>query len=182
MKKMILVFMLPVFLVGCAQSDRPKDAVIKINDYMISKAEFIREFKDSSFAGVDSPQSRKAFLDNLIDRVLILQDAQKNNLDNDPRFLKMVENFWMQSLLRLALERKSKEIIGASFVSDREVEKAYQGMLKDGKAARPYEMMYQEIKRDLTKLKETRMMSQWLTQLHKDADIQVNKDLLPKDK
>jgi hypothetical protein len=182
MKKMILVFMLPAFLLGCAQSNKPKDAVIKINNYEISKAELNRQFKDSSFARLDTPQSRKDFLDNLIDRVLILQDAQKNNLDNDPRFLKMVENFWMQSLLRLALERKSKEIIGASFVSDREVEEAYQGMLKDGKAAKPYEMMYQGIKRDLTSFKETRMLSQWLTQLHKDADIQVNKDLIPKDK
>jgi hypothetical protein len=174
--------MLPVFLVGCGQSNKPKDAVIKINNYMISKVEFDRQFKDSSFAAVDTRESRKAFLDNLIDRVLILQDAQKNNLDNDPRFLKMVENFWMQSLLRLALERKSKEIIGASFVSDREVEEVYQRMLKNGKAAKPYEAMYQGIKRDLTEYKETRMLNQWLTQLHKDADIQVNKDLLPKDK
>jgi hypothetical protein len=182
MKNLILVFMIPVFIVGCTRCDKQKDAVIKINNYEISKAEFEQEFKDSSFASDDTPQSRKDFLDNLVDRILILQDAQKNNLDNDPRFLKMVEKFWMQSLLRLALEKKSKDIAVASLVSDKDIEESYQGMLKDGKTTKSYKEIYQQIKRDITKLKESQIMSEWLTQLHKNADIQVNKDLIPKNK
>ena len=153
MKNLILVFMIPVFLVGCVQNDKPKPAVIKINNYEITQAEFEQEFKDSSFAREDNPQARKDFLDNLVDRILILQDAQKKGLDNDPQFLKMVEKFWMHSLLRLALEKKSQEISKAS--------------LGSGEAA---------------KLKESQMMSDWLTQLRKNANIQVNQDLIPGDK
>ena len=153
MKKMVLIFIIPAFLVGCSRCDKQKDIAIKINNYEISKAEFEQEFKDSSFGRFDSAQSRKYFIDNLVDRILILQDAQKNGLDNDPQFLKMVEKFWMQSLLRLALEKKTKEIAGVS--------------LGNGDAA---------------KLKESQMMNGWLTQLHRDADIQVNEDLIPKNK
>jgi len=153
MKNLILVFMIPVFLVGCSQGNKSKDVEVKINNYEISKAEFEQEFKDSSFGRDDTAQSRKEFLDNLVDRILILQDAQKNGLDNDPKFLKMVEKFWMQSLLRLALEKKSKEISGTSLGSG-----------------------------DTVKLNESRLMNDWLTQLHKNANIQVKKDLIPRDK
>jgi len=153
MKNLMLIFMIPAFIVGCVRCDKPKNTVIKINNYEISKAEFEEEFKDSNFARDDTLQSRKDFLDNLVDRILILQDAQKNGLDNDPQFLKMVEKFWMHSLLRLAIEKKSKEISGFSLGSG-----------------------------DTAKLKESSLMNDWLTQLHKDANIQLNKDLISKDK
>ena len=182
MKNLILVFMIPVFLVGCSRCDKPKDIAVKINNYEISKAEFEQEFKDSSFGRYNTLQSRKDFLDNLVNRILIVQDAQKSGLDNDPQFLKVIEKFWIQSLLKLALEKKSKDLAGSSLVSDSSVEEAYQKMLKDGQTIKPYAEMYPEIKRGLTKLKESQMTNEWLTQLHKNANIRVNKDLILKDK
>ena len=107
-----------------------KFVAVKINNYEISKAEFEQEFKDSGFGMVDTVQSRKDFLDNLVYRILIMQDSQKSGLDNGPQFLKMIEKFWINSLLKLALEKKSQEFAGASFVSDKTVEEAYQKMLK----------------------------------------------------
>jgi len=182
MRNLILVFMLPAFLIGCTRYDKPKDVAVKINNYQISKAEFEQEFKDSSFGRFDTSQSRKDFLDTLVNRILIVQDAQKNNLDNDLRFLKVVEKFWIQSLLKIALEKKSQEFVGTSFVSDKDIEETYQSMLKDGKATKPYGEMYQEIKWNITKLKESQMTNEWLAQLHKNAKIRVNKDLILKDR
>ena len=182
MKKFILVFIIPVFLAACSGGPKRADTVIKINNYEITRSEFEQEFKDSVFGRVDTQQSRKEFLDNLIDRILILQEAQKEGLDNDPHFLKMVEKFWAQSLLKLALEKKSKEIAGAALVSDKTIEEVYQKMTAEGKTTRPYEEMYQQIKWDMIKLQESQMMSQWLTQLHKSAVIQVNKGLVANNK
>ncbi len=153
MKNLIFIFIVTVLLVGCVRHGESKTTVVKINNYEISKAEFEQEFKDSSFARENTPQSKKDFLDNLVDKILILQDAQTNGLDNDPQFLKMVEKFWMHSLLRLALEKKSKEIAGVSLGTG-----------------------------DVAKLNESRLMNDWLTQLHKKANIQVNKDLISRDK
>ena len=182
MKTLIFVFIVPVFLVGCARYDKPKNVAVKINNYEISRAEFEQEFKDSSFGRSDTAQSRKDFLDNLVNRMLIVQDAQKKGLDNAPQFLKVVERFWMQSLLKLALEKKSQDFAGTSLVSDKTVEDAYLKMLKDGTATKPYEQMYQQIKWEIVRLKESQMMNEWLAQLYKNADIRVNQDLIPKDK
>ena len=178
MKKNILVFMTAVFLFGCSANAKREEPVIKINNYEITRAEFEREFKESPYARIDTPESKKEFLDNLIDRVLILQEAQKKGLDNDPAFLRTVEKFWAQSLLKLALEKKSKEIAGASFVSDKAIEEAYQNMVKERQESRPYAELYQQIKWDITKTQESRMMNHWVAQLRNSADIQLNKDLI----
>ena len=174
--------MIPAFLVGCTRYDKPKDVAVKINNYEISKAEFEQEFKDSGFGMVDTVQSRKDFLDNLVYRILIMQDSQKSGLDNGPQFLKMIEKFWINSLLKLALEKKSQEFAGASFVSDKTVEEAYQKMLKEGKTTKSYEEMYLQIKWDITKVKESQLMKSWLKQLQENANIRINKDLTLKDK
>lgn len=178
MKRLILMLLIPVFLVGCSGRSKPKDIVVKINNYEISKAEFEQEFKDSSFGRVNTPESRKEFLDNLINRILILQDAENKGLDNDPKFLKIIEKFWVQSLLKLALEKKSQELVRVSLVSNTAVNEAYQKMLKDGKTTKSYEEMYKVIKWDLLKQKEVQMTNDWLIGLYKDANIEVNKDLI----
>ena len=182
MKNLLFVFMIPAFLVGCTRYDKPKDVAIKINNYEMSKAEFEHEFKDSTFGRYDTAESRKEFLDNLIFKILIVQDAQKNNLDNDPQFIKMIEKFWVQSLLKLTLDNKFKEFVASASVSDKAVEEAYQKMVKDGKTTKTYDEMYQEIKWDITKAKESQMMNRWLKQLHDNANIRINKDSLLKDK
>lgn len=182
MRRPILIFVMLAFISGCTRYDRPKDIVVKVNSYEISRAEFEQEFKDSSFGREDTAQSRREFLNNLIERILIVQDAQKSGLENDPQFLKMVEKFWIQSLLKLALEKKTKDFAGVSFVSDKAIEEAYQLMLKEGKTTKPPEEMYQQIKWSLMMAKESQMMNDWLGQLHENADIRINKDLILKDK
>lgn len=109
MKNLALIFAVLVLSAGCSRCSQTQEIAVKVNNYEISRAEFEQEFKESSFAALDTPQSRKDFLENLVNRILILQDAQKQGLDKDPKFLKMVEKFWAQSLLRLAIEKKSKE-------------------------------------------------------------------------
>ena len=45
MKKMVLIFIIPAFLVGCSRCDKQKDIAIKINNYEISKADFTEQVK-----------------------------------------------------------------------------------------------------------------------------------------
>lgn len=120
MKNFAFIFMVSLFLTGCSARQNADDIALKINHYAISKAEFEEAFKESSLSGMDTPQARQDFMDNLVNRMLILQEAQKRRLDRDPKFLKMVEKFWMQSLLRLAIENKAKELGAASLASDEE--------------------------------------------------------------
>jgi len=179
MKNKIIFLFVIMLIAGCG-CPLPKDKKVlaKINDYDITKEEFQEEFKQSAFGRVDTLESRKEFLNNLINRKLILQDAQRKNLDKDKSFLKMIERFWEQSLLKLALDKKTKQIAGAALVSDKTIEETYQKMSKDGKTDKTYDQMYNQIKWEITKLKETQMLSNWVSGLRNKADIRVNKDLL----
>jgi len=95
-----------VLVTGCAEKRNRDEVIAKIGNYEITKIEFEDEFKNSPFSKDSSLESKKAFLDNLIDRKLILLDAQAKGLDKNKDFLKTVEKFWEQSLLKVALERK----------------------------------------------------------------------------
>ncbi len=183
MKRIPLVLWGLVFIAaaGCGSGiNRNKVILVKINNYEIAKEEFEERFKESYFSHNDTLESRKEFLDYLINCKLILQDAQEKGLDKDKDFLKMIEKFWEQSLLKLTLDKKAKELVGSVVVSDKIVEQAYQEMLKDGKADKPYDQMYGRIKWDITKRKESQVMDDWTTQLRRNAQIKINYDLLEK--
>ncbi len=178
MKKNLVFLFIFLFICGCNPAPKNRQILAKINNYEITLDQFKEEFKDSQYAGNETAESRKEFLNNLINRKLILQEAQKQGLDKDKSFLKMIEKFWEQSLLKLAVDRKTKETAGSVLASDREVEDTYNKMLKDGKADKPYEQMYQQIKWQITRNKQTQQLNDWVTQLHKKADIKVDYDLL----
>lgn len=120
--KLILVFVI-MFLAGCTcSSPKDKKVLAKINNYKISLAEFEEQFRGSPYSRDNTPEERKDFLKLLISRKLILQDAQAKGMDKDKEFLKMIERFWEQSLLKLAMERKSQEISGSAGIKDNKQE------------------------------------------------------------
>ncbi len=109
MKHWILMIGLSVLL-GCQPKGPTLQKVVaQVGPYTITQNEFEEAYRESAYAKQDTPSSRQAFLDHLIDQKLILLDAQRQGLDKDPRFLGMVESFWQQSLLTVALQQKTKE-------------------------------------------------------------------------
>ncbi|MBI3991296.1 MAG: hypothetical protein HY350_04010 [Candidatus Omnitrophica bacterium] len=170
------------FLAGCNPAPQNKQILAKINNYEITLDEFDEEFKGSGYDRNGTLDTQKDFLNNLINRKLILQDAQKKGLDKDKGFLRMIERFWEQSLLKLAIDKKTRETAGSALVTDKEIEDAYNNLVKEGKADKAYDQMYQQIKWEITRSKETKALNEWVAQLHKKADIKVNYDLLKQDK
>ena len=112
-KILILLFLTAAFISGCSKcpsGTKAAEVVVSINNYDITRDEFETLFRESAYGKSDTPESRREFLGNLIDRKLILQYAQKEGLDREGAFLKMIESFWEQSLLKVALDRKNREI------------------------------------------------------------------------
>ncbi len=179
MKRYAIILLAGLFVLGCCPG-KPKDKEVlaRVNNYEIAQEEFEEEFQASSYAHMDTLESRKDFLNTLINRKLILQDAQNKGLDKDKSFLRMIEKFWEQSLLKLALERKSKEIAGSVMVSDKEIALVYDDLLKNGKTDKSPEQMYQQLKWEITKAKETQAINDWVAQLRYKAAIEVKSDLL----
>ena len=80
-----------------------------MGNYVITRQEFAEAYRDSSYGAQGTLASRKIFLNNMINQKLILLDAEKKGLDKNKEFLKMVEHFWQQSLLTMAMQNKVQE-------------------------------------------------------------------------
>jgi len=154
-KRLFLLAAALMLLSGCSPvSSKDKDSAIAIavsvNNYYITYDEFEKEFKDSAFGKTDTPESRKDFLDSLIDRKLILQYAQKEGFDKEKNFLKTIEKFWEQSLLKIAVDKKTREIESRISAAGWEAKRA----------------------------EETKMLSDWMNELRKRARITAKDDVL----
>ena len=130
MRKYLIIILAVLMIGGCKCQAKNKQVLARINNYEITKQEFNEEFKDSAYGVSDTEESRKSFLENLINRKLILQDAQRQGLDKDSAFLKSIERFWEQSLLKVMLDKKSKDISLLKGAVKKEAVNAYDGWIE----------------------------------------------------
>lgn len=180
MPRKIIILAISILLMGFCWVSRQKQILAKINNYEITLEEFKEELKDSPYAESKTYEAKGEFLDNIINRKLILQEAQKRGLDKNEKFLKVIEKFWEQALFKAALEEKTKQAAGAVFVSDKEVEDTYQKMLAAGATDKPYAAAYNQVKWEITRAKQTQLISEWVEGLRQNSDVKINCDLLKK--
>lgn len=178
MKKYAIILLATLFVFGCTGKPEDKKVLAKVNNYEITKDKFEEEFRESRYGSSDTLEAKKEFLANLIDRKLILQDAQAKGLDKKQSFLRMIEKFWEQSLLKLALDNKVEEISGSISVSEKEIKDLYDKLSEEGKISKTYEEMRNQLKREIAKSKGSQAINRWVEQLHKNAQIKINEELL----
>ncbi|OGX16060.1 MAG: hypothetical protein A2166_05465 [Omnitrophica WOR_2 bacterium RBG_13_41_10] len=178
-KYTVTLFVLLMLLAGCSRSGREeKPLLAKIRNYEITLDEFENDFKDSSYGRDNSLEARMEFLNSLVDRKLIMQDVQEQGLDKNKNFLKMIERFWEQSLLKLTLDKKTKEIAGSLSVSEKEIEEAYEKMPPEAKTDKALGQMHDEIKWGIAKRKEAEALNNWILGLRKKSEVKINYNLL----
>jgi hypothetical protein len=155
-----------------------RDASIVINDYPMTTEEFTDIFNDLQLED-DSAAAKEAFLNNLINRKLILQEAQALELDKKTDFLKSIERFWEQSLLKLILDRKVKEIRETITISEAEVNSLYAEWLKanPGSLKSPHDVK-ETLKEKIIRDAQTEQLDAWINSLRSKARIHIDrKDL-----
>ncbi|MGE5279316.1 MAG: SurA N-terminal domain-containing protein [Deltaproteobacteria bacterium] len=181
MKRQTVVFLLGILALGAGCDRRPApDVLARVNNYTITRAEFEREFQDSRYARpkaangkADIPQARREFLDNLVNRKLMLQDAQARGMDKDPAFLRSVEKFWEQSLLKVYLETEADAVAGIK-VDEAAVRKAYDEMPAEARADRSFEQLAPQIRWQLTRVRQADALNAWIAGLRRGARIQID--------
>lgn len=176
MKKIIsaILLLLGVIMIFKLKASKPEEYLVKINNYTITPQEFNEEFRASAYAKDNTLESKREFLNMLIRRKLVLQDAQARGLDKDKEFLKSIERFWEQSLLKRMMDEKSKDITGSATISDNAIQAVYNKLKSEGKADKPYEQMYSQIKWSLAQIQESGAINAWLALLYKQANIKIN--------
>ena len=167
------------FVLGCQPKPPVGKIVAKIGDYVITKGEFEEAFKSSSYGFQDNAASRQVFLDNMINQKLIILDARAKGLDKNKDFLQMIQNFWEQSLLTVALREKSKDFSpGTTQISSQEAQAIYDQMVKDGKTDKSLNDVYPEIQSMLTRQKESEKLNQWVNDLRQKTTVEIHQEYL----
>jgi len=170
-----LILVSLIFTCGCVQQDS-KGAAIRINEFVMSAAEFQEAFKNSSYSA--AREDKEKFLEDLINRKLIIQEAQRQGLDKRQEFLREIERFWEKTLLKNIIDRKSKELTGGALVNEDEMRAEYDRLINQGLTEASYEESYDQIKWQLLRHKQIAAFDNWLEQLRGQARIEVNRELL----
>ena len=179
-RKCCILLALGFALSGCGYGSKPKELVVfSVDGYNVTLSEFNEGFDRSDYSErEDIAQARVEYAQHLIDQKLILLDAQKKGLDKDQEFLKSIEHLWEQSLTTVALGRKLRSIKSGLTLSEQELRRFYENMVKGGITTRSYEDVYPQIKAQAQKQMESRLLDEWIQSLHANARIDINKAVL----
>lgn len=122
----ITIFLLCAFI-GCAKKGEQKGAYLaKVGSVKITEADLDREIKNlPEFAQklFEGSGGKEKFLDELVKKELLYQEAVKKGLDKDTEYLKKLEDFKKLTLISVLLEKQIEE---KTKVSDQEVKDYYE--------------------------------------------------------
>ncbi len=181
MKKLLyfyIAILLVVMTAGCSPGNRTEGRVVaQINKYKMTEEDFRYEIKNAPYyeaAFLKTENGRRQYLESLIEKEALLQEAQHLGIDREKNFMRSIESYWEQTLLKILLERKSKEISGLIHVYDNEIEEYY----KDSGEKLPFTKVKNEIRDAIKQKKETEAMNAWIEEFKKKSYIKVNEEVL----
>ncbi|MDD5427630.1 MAG: hypothetical protein PHI58_00115 [Candidatus Omnitrophica bacterium] len=176
--RIIPIFVSICLICGCGVSKKEPPAALKIDNINITTAEFDDAFKNSPYGSSDTPEMRKEFLNNFVIRMLILREAERTGMDKNPEFLKNVQFFWQQSLIKMMLDKKIKELASHINVTDAEVTDYYQANKDTEFVSRELPAVYEQIKWIILNKKQKALLDDWANSLRTQSDIDINYKLL----
>lgn len=167
------------FLAGCSSGSADTDAktLARVNKARIMVEDLRYELKNAPYDEeqlLKTKSGRRDYLDRLVEKEVLLQEAQRQGLHREKDFMKSIEGYWEQALLKILLERKSDEISGLTHVSDNEIEEYYSNSEK----RTLFPKTKADVKETIRRKKETEAMNAWIEELKKQSYIKINEGIL----
>jgi hypothetical protein len=113
----LIVALIFLSIYGCENKRPPApgsgEIVARINNYVMTADDFKDEAKlvlSNKKLDADPYTAKKQLLGELITKEVLLQEAQRQNFDKDKAFMKEIERYWEQALLKLLINKKTKEL------------------------------------------------------------------------
>ena len=169
------------FSFGCGKREEEKKVIAQINAYYMSEEDFRQDLRALSIYRPDAVKDfsdRKKLLDDLIEKEILLQEAQSLSLDKEERFRRTIENYWKQTLLIALIEKKSREISDSVYVYDNEINDYYNKLKLEDPEVKPLLEIKGRLRRFLRREKETELMRVWIDSLKEKAYISINEEIL----
>lgn len=107
-----------IFVSGCCANPdgagkcKKDEVVAKINNYSLTESDFLNEVRliaPQKYNIANTEKAKEGALNELITKKVLLQEAQKANFDKDGKFMKEIERYWEQALLKLLMKQKVDE-------------------------------------------------------------------------
>lgn len=179
-RSLLIVLIFGFIFTGCSSSKEgggDERVVAQVNDYKMKVDDLQYDLKHTPYdekSLLETKEGRMEYLTQLLEKEVLLQEAQRLGLDREKDFMRSIENYWEQALLKLLLEKKSKEISGFTHVYENEVDEYY----GDSGEKRPLSRVRDEIIKAIGQEKESEAMSAWVEELKKRAYIKINENVL----
>ncbi|MCG8688404.1 MAG: SurA N-terminal domain-containing protein [Desulfobacterales bacterium] len=167
---------------GCARQDQAEsknDLAIQVNNSRITVSEFNEQFKFEAWADPEldvTKESRKRFVDYLVQKELMIQTAVDLQLDREDAFVKAIEKYWESTLVKTLLDHKTRELKKGILVSREEME-AYYLTHKD-ELGQPFEAVKDSIQSILESRRLEKELSTWIKELKASSDIYINEAVI----
>lgn len=172
-------------LSGCGQqsadatSEKP---ALVINGLHLTPSELRQELETSSLTphSVADPEvdenAEPEWISRIIEREVLVQEAQRLGLDRQPEFLRTIERFWKEALIKSLLNHKGKEIENEVHIYDREIEDYYGRLVasQGAESVGPLEDLREELRRTVRQKKQTETMDAWISKLKEEAKISID--------
>ena len=168
------MLVLCVALAGCSAGGGGDERVVaQVNDYKMTVEDLKYELKNVPYDDaslLETEKGRLDYINRLLEKEILLQEAQKKGLDREKEFMRSIENYWEQALLRLLLQKKSNEISGLIHVYEDEIDDYYRETGED--------LSRSDISRIIRQKKETEAMNVWVQELKKRSWMKINEKIL----
>ena len=97
------------FCSGCGKKGKENQVVARINDYVMTAADMEDEIQHSPYAA-EAMKDMEKTLDLAIRKQVLIQEAQRQGLDRKKSFMKTIERYWRQTLIKELLEKETQKI------------------------------------------------------------------------
>ncbi len=169
------------FFAGCGSDPEPaaQDIAIQVNNRQISLEEFNEQLKFEVYADpeIDLTQdSRAAFIDYLVQKELMIQEAARLKLDRKEEFVRTIQTYWIH-LIRQLMDLKTEEFKKKILVTENEIDDYYEEN-KDWFDGVPTAEVREQIVRKLTSRKLSARMEEWTDSLRQNAEIIIDPQLI----
>ncbi len=178
----ILLIILSLLLCFCTREAEESDKILaRINDYKLKWNEFQTLLSQESQLEPDFKvprESKEKFLEEIIQKELLIQEAKRLELDRRDKFVRAIERYWEATLIRDLMELKGEEIEKTTLVTEEEINSRYAHLDTAEKENYPSGDLKNKIALELMENKRSIRLRNWIEELVGKADIEVNKDLL----
>ena len=170
---------------GCgsrkAEAENEKPA-LTINKLQLSSSDLRQELQTrfiTPYASASSGGQEPEWISQIIDRELLVQEAQRLGLDRQQDFMRTIERFWKQALIKSLIDAKSREINAAIHIYEPQIEARYKKLAaEEDEKIEPLASLRTQIIRTLQDEAAEKTMEDWISQIRKQADIKIDDQAL----